>query len=93
MAWDFFRENFADISAMLKKASASLMDAAIVYSVSGFATDARADEIAGFFTDPATGEPRLPQSNRKISQTVEGIRASAKFLARILASDLSVLDA
>jgi hypothetical protein len=33
----------------------------------------------------------LPQNNRKISQTVEGIRGSAKFLNRVLASDLSIL--
>jgi hypothetical protein len=39
-----------------------------------------------------TGGSKLPQNNRKISQTVEGIRGSAQFLTRILASDLSILD-
>jgi len=38
-----------------------------------------------------TGAPKLPQNNRKISQTVEGIRGSAQFLNRVLASDLSIL--
>jgi hypothetical protein len=41
--------------------------------------------------DANTGGPKLPQNNRKISQTVEGIRGSAKFLNRVLASDLSIL--
>ena len=39
----------------------------------------------------ADGRPRLPQSNRKVQQTVENIRTSAKFLGRLLASDLTVL--
>jgi len=91
MAWAFFQERFDAIHGMVCKASASLMDAAIVYSVAGFATEAKAAEIEAFFTDPATGQPRLPQSNRKIQQTVEGMRTSAKFLERILASDIAAV--
>jgi aminopeptidase N len=93
LAWRFFQDHFKEIQAMLAKASASLMDAAIVSSMGGFATEAAADEVAAFFTDQATGLPRLPQSNRKIQQALESIRANAKFVARILASDLSVLGA
>lgn len=85
LAWTFFQEKFDVIHGMVAKASASLMDAAIVYSVSGFASAAKADEIAAYFTDPATGGPKLPQSNRKVQQTVEAIRTNAAFLDRILA--------
>lgn len=91
LAWSFFQERFDTIHGMVAKASASLMDAAIVYSVAGYATEAKAAEIEAFFTDPTTKEPRLPQSNRKIQQTVEGIRTSAKFLERIVASDFAAV--
>jgi len=32
------------------------MDAAIVYSVAGFATEAAAQEIEAYFKDPVTGK-------------------------------------
>mmetsp|Transcript_4131 Transcript_4131/g.5257 ORF Transcript_4131/g.5257 Transcript_4131/m.5257 type:complete len:463 (-) Transcript_4131:172-1560(-) len=87
LSWSFFQEKYDHIRGMIAKASASLMDAAIVYSIAGFATNDKADEIAAYFTD-ADGKPKLPQSNRKIQQTVEGIRTNAAFLTRILACDL-----
>jgi len=79
MAWDFYQEKFEDIKAMIGNASPSLMDACIVYSVAGFATEARAKEIEDFFKEHA-----LPQSSRKIAQTVEGIRTSSAFLDRLV---------
>ena len=90
------REKFDELKDWLAKASPSLMDAAVVYSVAGFATAEKADEIEAFFTvpsakDPAVTEPKLPQSNRKIMQTVEGIRTSAAFLTRLLADDLDAV--
>jgi puromycin-sensitive aminopeptidase len=92
LAWTFFQENYERIRGMIAKASPSLMDAAIVYSVAGFATDAKADEISAYFTD-ADGKPKLPQNNRKIQQTVEGIRTNAAFSKRILECGLdSVLN-
>lgn len=84
LAWSFYQENFEHIKSMLSKASPSLMDAAIVYSVSGYCTNDKANEIEGFFQSHP-----LPASARRISQTVEGIRTSAIFLAAILASDLT----
>ena len=88
LAWDFLRENFDTVKAFLAKASPSLMDAVIVYSVAGFATEDKAAEIEAFFQ----AHP-LPSSARKISQTLEGIRTNAKFLRAILAADIrSVLE-
>ena len=96
LAWAFYQEKFDELKDWLAKASPSLMDAAVVYSVAGFATAEKADEIEAFFTvpsakDPAVTEPKLPQSNRKIMQTVEGIRTSAAFLTRLLADDLDAV--
>ncbi len=96
LAWSFYQEKFEFLKDWLSKASPSLMDAAVVYSVAGFATAEKADEIEAFFTttspdDPSAKQPKLPQSNRKIMQTVEGIRTSAAFLTRLLADDLSAV--
>ncbi len=90
LAWAFYQEKYEFLKDWLKKASPSLMDAAIVYSVSGFATNDKAEEIEGFFKNE-DGTPKLPQSNRKIQQTVESIKTSAAFLTRILAEDLSAV--
>ena len=65
------------------------MDAAIVYSVSGFATNDKAEEIEGFFKNE-DGTPKLPQSNRKCSRPLRASRP-APFLTRILAEDLSAV--
>jgi hypothetical protein len=50
-------------SAKLKTASASLMDATIVYSCGGFCSAEKADEIEAFFE-----ANKLPSNQRKISQ-------------------------
>jgi puromycin-sensitive aminopeptidase len=68
---------------MLAKASPSLMDAVIVNSVSRFASYERADEIDQFFQ-----QNPLPSSQRRISQILENMRASAKMLTAIQASRL-----
>ena len=56
------------------------MDAAIVYSMGSYATADKADEIETFFK----AHP-LPANARKIAQMLEGIRANAAFLDRIVA--------
>jgi puromycin-sensitive aminopeptidase len=69
---------------MIGKASPSLMDAVIVSCAGGFCSDEKADEIEDFFK----ANP-LPSSARKIQQTVENMRANAKFLMILQASELS----
>ena len=59
------------------------MDAVIVYSVSTFITNERANEIESFFQ----ANP-LPNSSRRISQTLEQIRSNAKLLASISGAKL-----
>lgn len=60
------------------------MDAVIVNSVSRFCTKERADDIEKFFQ-----ENPLPSSARRISQTLENMRASAQMLEAIKSSSLS----
>jgi hypothetical protein len=60
------------------------MDAVIVNSVSRFCTKERADEIEKFFQ-----ENPLPSSARRISQTLENMRASAQMLDSITKSSLA----
>ena len=60
------------------------MDAAIVNAVSRFATNERAAEIEEFFN-----KNPLPQSSRRISQTLENMRASGKMLEAIKESKLA----
>lgn len=60
------------------------MDAVIVNSVSRFCTKDRADEIEKFFE-----ENPLPSSARRISQTLENMRASAQMLEAITKSNLA----
>ena len=84
MTWQYFTENFAFIKEKLAKASPSLMDAVIVYSVNRFCTMERAAEIEAFFK----ANP-LPQSERRIAQTLENMRTNAQMLQRIGASKLA----
>jgi puromycin-sensitive aminopeptidase len=87
IAWKFFQDNFVKIKGMIEKASSSLMDACIVMCAGGFCTNDKADEIDAFFA----GNP-VPSSTRKIAQLTESMRANAKFLSLILASELSNTD-
>lgn len=84
IAWNYFKSNFEHIKGMLAKASPSLMDAVIVYSISRFCTNERADEIEAFFK-----ENPLPSSERKISQSIENMRSNAQLLQRIKESKLT----
>jgi puromycin-sensitive aminopeptidase len=60
------------------------MDAVIVNCISRFCTSEKANEIEEFFkTHP------LPSSERRISQSLENMRASAKMLEAISKSKLS----
>jgi len=79
MTWEFFKTNFEKISTMLKAANPSLMDAMITYAANGFCHFAAADEVETFFKE----NPR-PQSQRTIAQVLEGVRANAAFLERVL---------
>jgi len=80
--WDFFTAQLPRYKALLGDASPSLMDAVITGACRGFASAARAAEVAFFFE--ATP---IPSSTRKIEQLVEGIATNAKFLDAFLASD------
>lgn len=83
IAWEFYKKNFQAIGAMIGKASPSLMDAVIVSCAGGFCSDEKATEIEEFFAaNPA------PRSSRKIQQTLESMRANAKFMAILQASNL-----
>lgn len=84
LAWKYFQENFDLIKEKLSKASPSLMDAIIVYSINRFCTTSKADEIAAFFD----AHP-LPSSQRRISQALENMRTSAKMLSAISTSPLA----
>ena len=59
------------------------MDAVIVNCINRFSTNEKATEIETFFK-----QNPLPQSERRISQTVELIRSNAALLDRIKASKL-----
>jgi puromycin-sensitive aminopeptidase len=84
MAWQYFQDHLDTIKSMIGTASPSLMDACIVSCAGGFCTRERADEVDAFFA----AHP-LPSSSRKISQVTEQMRANAKFLDALLASELS----
>lgn len=84
ISWQYFKDNFENIKAMISKASPSLMDACIVSCGGGFCTNEMADEIVAFFE-----EHPVPQSSRKIQQTVEIMRANAKFFGVLKGSDLA----
>jgi puromycin-sensitive aminopeptidase len=78
LAWKYYQDNFNEIKEKLAKASPSIMDAVIVNAISRFCTVEKAEAIEAFFT----ANP-LPSSARRISQTLENMRASAKMLAAI----------
>lgn len=61
-----------------------MMDAVIVYSCGGFTSSAKADEIEAFFEDKD-----VAQNQRKISQTVESMRASAKYVELLGKSEIA----
>mmetsp|Transcript_17250 Transcript_17250/g.23737 ORF Transcript_17250/g.23737 Transcript_17250/m.23737 type:complete len:895 (-) Transcript_17250:165-2849(-) len=84
VSWKFFQQNFETIKAMIGKASPSLMDACIVNCAGSFCSNEKADEIEAFFK-----ERQMPLNARTISQTTENMRANAKFLGVLMASDLS----
>jgi puromycin-sensitive aminopeptidase len=75
------------IKQMLAKASPSLMDAVIVNCISRFCTAERADEIEAYFNSHP-----LPQSSRRISQSLENMRANAKMLEAVGSSQLASAD-
>lgn len=84
IAWQYFQDNMEKIKGMIGAASSSLMDACIVMCAGGFCTHEKADEIDAFFASNP-----LPSSSRKIAQVTEAMRANAKFLNVLLASDLA----
>lgn len=70
---------------MYAKASPSLMAAMIVSSISHFCTTDKANEIEKFFEiNP------LPSCARRISQSLENMRANAAMLNSIKTSKLSI---
>ena len=83
ITWAYFQENFEYIKEKLAKAAPSLMDAVIVNSVSRFCTEERAAEIENYFK----AHP-LPSSERRISQTLENMRANGKMLNAVRGSKL-----
>ena len=84
LTWSYFKENFDRLKSMIGKASASLLDAVIVYSCGGFTSAAKADDIEEFFKDKD-----VAQNARKISQTVESMRANAKFTELLAKSEIT----
>jgi puromycin-sensitive aminopeptidase len=87
ISWKYFQDNFEKIQGMLGKAAPSMMDACIVMCAGAFCTKEKADEITAFFE----AHP-LPNNHRKISQTTESMRANAKFLDVLKASELSKVE-
>jgi len=84
ISWKFYQDNFGKIKGMIAKASPSLMDACIVSCAGGFCSNEKANEIEAFFA-----KNPCPSNARKIAQTTENMRANAKFLEMLQASDLS----
>ena len=84
IAWNFLQENFKAIEDMIGTANASLMDAVIVSCAGGFCSNEKADEIEAFFK----ANP-VPRSSRKLQQTLENMRANAKFFSLLQSSDLA----
>uniref|UniRef100_A0A7S4F5X8 Aminopeptidase n=2 Tax=Chrysotila carterae TaxID=13221 RepID=A0A7S4F5X8_CHRCT len=79
--WEFFKQNMSRYTAMTDKATSSILDAIIIGAISGFATEAKAAEVRDFF-----GANPLPRNERTITQQIEAIDASAKYLQRVQAS-------
>jgi aminopeptidase N len=84
IAWSYLKENVELINSKLAKASPSLMDAVIVYTIRGFSTVEEADEVESFFA----ANP-IPSSARRIGQAVESIRSNGKFLLLVKKSELT----
>lgn len=84
VSWAFFQANFDLIKSKIEKASPSLMDACIISCAGSFCSEEKAKEIEAFFESHP-----LPQNARKIKQTIENMRANAKFFAALQASELS----
>jgi len=84
MTWKYFQENFALIKSMYAKASPSLLAAMVVSSIGRFCTTARADEVQAFFT-----QNPLPTVERRISQSLENMRANAAMLSAMGKSKLA----
>jgi puromycin-sensitive aminopeptidase len=87
IAWQYMKDNFVKIQKMLGTSSTSLMDACIVMCAGAFCSNEKADEINAFFM-----ENPVPQSTRKIEQTIESIRANASMLQIVQSSELSTAD-
>ena len=88
LAWAYFQEHFERLTGMLAKSVSWLTDALVLNSVSGFATAAKADEVAAFFE----AHP-VPQSSRKIAQAVENIRTSAAYCDRLASANVAAIVA
>ena len=84
VSWKYLQDNLEKIKGMVGQGSASLMDACIVMCAGSFCSREKADEIEAFFK----AHP-LPRNERKISQTIENMRANAKFFDVLKASQLS----
>ena len=80
----YFKENFEFIKEKIKKASPSIMDAVIGFSVSKFCTTAHADELESFFK-----EHPVPNSQRRIEQIIETCRTNGLMVEKIMKSKLS----
>jgi puromycin-sensitive aminopeptidase len=83
MSWKFFQDNLQTISNMIGQGSSSLMDACIVSCVGSSASWQLANDVEEFFTR----NPQ-PRSARKIAQTLETLRANAKFWEQLQKSAL-----
>lgn len=80
--WKHFCENLQKYKDKLGDAGSSIMDAVIAGACSSFGTYEMADNIEYFFKENA-----LPRNERKIAQTIEGIRTTAKYLDFIVNSN------
>ncbi len=72
---------------MYAKASPSLLAAMVVSSIGRFCTTARADEVQAFFV-----QNPLPTVERRISQSLENMRANAAMLSAMGKSKLAEAD-
>lgn len=78
ITYQYFITNFDKIHAMVKKASPSLMDAAIVSCCGSFCTESKANEIQDFLNSKD-----LKSNARTISQLLENMRTNASFLEKL----------
>jgi len=75
MAWKFLQDHFVEFDKRLSGA-AMLWDRVIGYTIAGFTSEERAQEIEKFFK-----EHPVPNADRTIKQSLETIRANAKWVA------------